>query len=74
MQSTLDVVRALARANPAANLSEDRVRRVLRKGLIQPSCRVGGRFVWSSEDVAALARHLNLQVPDVPVTCGSTSK
>ena len=65
MLGTSDVVRVLVRANPESNLTEDRVRWVLRRGRIPPLSRVAGRFVWSPTDIAALAAALGLVIPDL---------
>ena len=63
MIGTRDVVRALARANPEAKVTEDRIRWVLRRGLIPSLDRVGGRLVWTVEEVRQLAEHLDLESP-----------
>ncbi len=64
MLGTRDVVRALAKANPEAVVTEDRIRWVLRRGLIPDLNRVGGRLVWTADDVRLLAERLDLEAPD----------
>ena len=63
MLGTRDVVRALAEANPGAGVTEDRVRWVLRRGLLPSLGRVAGRLVWSHDDVQKLAEILELSPP-----------
>ncbi len=63
MLSTREVIAALSAANPASPLSEERVRRAIRIGTIEPPASVAGRFIWGDQDVVALANALGLDIP-----------
>jgi len=64
MRGTRDVFRALVRANPGRDVTEDQIRWALRRGLIQDPERIAGRLVWSDADVVALASVLGVAVPE----------
>ena len=51
MHGTNDVVRVVAAANPEAGVTEDRIRRVLRRGLIPTVRLVAGRLLWARGDI-----------------------
>jgi hypothetical protein len=64
MLGTSEVVRALIAANPMVRITEDRVRWVLRRGLVSGICSVAGRLVWTHDDVIALAQQLGVVAPE----------
>ena len=68
MFSTREALDALRRANPQGHISEERVRRALRTGRISPPSTVAGRFVWSRQDLVALAEALDVQPPVLALT------
>jgi predicted ThiF/HesA family dinucleotide-utilizing enzyme len=64
MIATQEVIRDLIKANPGADITEDRVRWVKRRGLVTPET-FAGRLAWSRADVLALAQALDLVAPAV---------
>lgn len=65
MFSTPDVIRLLRESNPAANVSENRVRHALRRGTVARPAIFSGRLIWTIEDVVRIASALGLKVPSV---------
>jgi len=63
MLSTRDVLNLLRDANPGVEITEDRVRHVIRRGEIDAPSSFAGRLVWAKEDVEALAAALRLACP-----------
>ncbi len=63
MYSTRTVLRLLRDANPGVDLTEDRVRHMLRRGEIPPPSTFAGRLVWAESDVRCLAEALGVVVP-----------
>jgi len=63
MIGTRELLGLLAEANPCTEVLEERLRRALRRGLIDPPSTVAGRFVWREEDVEAVAEALGLTAP-----------
>jgi len=62
MFNTQEVVRLLQAANPGDQVSEDRVRHAIRRGLVGPKV-FASRLAWSAHDVLKLAQALNLIPP-----------
>lgn len=62
MFATKAAIEALRKSNPLVTISEDRVRHVIRRGLVAPRS-FAGRLAWSATDVAALAAALGLVPP-----------
>lgn len=63
MLSTAHVLRILAKANPDRRITEDTLRSCIRRGDVQLPPLFAGRYAWSSDDVAKLARALGLEPP-----------
>lgn len=63
MLSTAQVLKLLAQANPARRVTEDTLRSCIRRGDVQLPPLFAGRYAWSSDDVAKLARALGLETP-----------
>lgn len=63
MLSTAHVLRILAKANPDRRITEDTLRSCIRRGEVQLPPLFAGRYAWSSDDVAKLARALGLEPP-----------
>jgi len=65
MFTTRDVIKALSRANPQQQVTEDNLRNVMRRHrdrAPRPSM-FGGRFAWTEADIVALAELMRLQAP-----------
>ena len=65
MHSTREVLRLLRSVNPGKEVTEDRIRRALRRGDIPPPDEFAGRLAWSSDDLLLLADALELTRPDL---------
>ena len=63
MLSTAHVLRILAKANPDRRITEDTLRSCIRRGEVQLPPLFAGRYAWSLDDVANLARALGLNPP-----------
>jgi hypothetical protein len=57
------LVRELQDLNPTANVTEPRVRHVLRCGYCPAPPVVGGRYLWTAEHVRRLAEALGVHPP-----------
>ena len=68
MYSTRTVLRSLRDANPGVDLTEDRVRHLLRRGDIPTPSTFAGRLVWADDDVRRLAEALGVSCPAVEAT------
>ncbi len=64
MLSTRAVLRLLREINPDSRLTEERIRRVLRRGDISYPEEFAGRLAWSMADVLRLAEALGLDPPN----------
>jgi hypothetical protein len=64
MYTTRQVLGALRQANPGEAVTEERIRRSLRRGAIPPPSMFAGRFLWTDGDVRALAKALGLMPPE----------
>jgi hypothetical protein len=67
MYSTREVLLILKEANPDGCVTEDRIRRVIRRGEVASPKLFAGRFVWTQNRVLQLARSLGLKAP--ALTC-----
>ena len=65
VRSTMEVLLALRRANPTVELTENLIRGVIRRGLLDRPSTLGGAYVWSDSEVEALAKSLGLNDPSV---------
>ena len=64
-RSTTDVLRLLQRENPNAQLTEGKIRFVIRKGILRPSLTLGGAYVWNDAEINALAKALGVPSPEM---------
>ncbi len=63
MHSTQQVVRLLRDANPNSQVSEEHIRRVLRRGDLIGPALVAGRLIWRDDEIVQLAAALQLVAP-----------
>lgn len=61
--NTPQLLAALRSANPAENVTEDRLRHAIRRGVLRRPQTIGRQFVWGPDDVQAVAEVLNLDLP-----------
>lgn len=60
MLSTRQVLKLLRDRNPDKVITEERIRRALRKEKLPPPVQFAGRLAWSKADVVRLAKVLGL--------------
>ena len=65
MYSTREVLQLLRGSNPAATITEERVRRALRREDLPGPGLFAGRLAWRPDDVLRLARSLDLTPPSL---------
>lgn len=70
MYPTRTVIRLLRDANPGVELTEDRIRHLLRREEIPTPSTFSGRLAWTDEDVRRLAVALNVAAPTASVVAG----
>ena len=63
MHSTREVIRLLILANPTAAITEERIRRALRRGSVSIPSMFAGRLAWTDSEVNELAASLGLRSP-----------
>jgi len=63
MYSTRQVLAILQQANLGARVTEERLRRILRNGVIPFPSTVAGRLLWQVREIKAAAEALSLTVP-----------
>lgn len=63
MLSTRSVLRLLRDANPGVELTEDRIRHLLRREVIPAPSSFSGRLAWTDVDVQRLAAALGITAP-----------
>jgi hypothetical protein len=71
MQSTREILAQLRRAHPETNVTEARLRHVLRRPSSPQSRLVAGRLIWTRRDVERLASALGLQSSSTGHCAGS---
>ncbi len=63
MLTTRGILVALGLANPDADVTEDRLRSLIRRGVIPTPQIVAGRYIWRPEEVVEAAEALGLRAP-----------
>jgi hypothetical protein len=63
MVTTRELLALLRVDAPQAGVTEDRIRHVIRLGLIPRPRLLAGRMIWSREDIARLMKALGLPAP-----------
>ncbi|MCB9833795.1 MAG: hypothetical protein H6807_15140 [Planctomycetes bacterium] len=63
MYSTPDVILALRAANPGHDVTEDRLRGLIRRRQLSPPSTFAGRYAWTVAEIRLAAELLGLAVP-----------
>ncbi len=63
LMTTSEVLALLRRANPGTLITEDRVRHLIRRGVLNPPSLFGGRYAWTDAELTALAKALGYNSP-----------
>jgi hypothetical protein len=66
MLTTGEVLDLLRKANPSANITEDKLRHAMRRPGAPAPSTFGGRLAWTEDDIVQVATAMKLTPPAFP--------